>query len=111
MKIVEISDMKGGWFIGAFEPTVLSTSQFEVGVKTYSKGEYHAPHFHKIATEINYLISGKIIANKKEISVGQIFIFEPYEIAECEFLEDTQILVVKVPSSEGDKYETINEEN
>jgi quercetin dioxygenase-like cupin family protein len=111
MKVLEMSEMKGGWFIGDFEPTIFPTKDFEVGVKTYFQGEYHAPHYHKIATEINYLISGKIIANEKEIIPGQIFIFEPYEIAECEFLEDTQILVVKVPSAKGDKYETTDEKN
>jgi hypothetical protein len=106
MKVLEISEMKGGWFIGGFEPTVYSTNDFEVGVKKYTKNEYHAPHYHKIATEINYLISGKLMANEKEIFPGQIFIFEPYEIADCKFLEDTEILVVKVPSAKGDKYET-----
>lgn len=97
--------MKGGWFIGDFEPSLLKTKDFEVAVKKYEKGEYHAPHHHKIATEINYLIKGTVKANHKLIQPGQIFIFEPYEIAECEFLEDVEILVIKTPCAPGDKYE------
>jgi quercetin dioxygenase-like cupin family protein len=104
LKIVNIEEMKGGWFIGDFKPTVFSTKNFEIGVKTYEKGEYHAPHYHKVATEINYLISGTIDANGSIIHSSQIFIFEPNEVAECKFLTDCQILVVKVPSEKGDKY-------
>ena len=105
MKIENISQMKEGWFIGNFEPSLLKTDEFEVAIKKYSKGEYHAPHHHKIATEINYLIRGLVNANYKTIQPGQVFIFEPYEIAECEFLEDTEILVIKTPCVPGDKYE------
>lgn len=104
MKIENVSQMKGGWFIGDFEPSLFKTKDFEVGIKTYEKGEYHAPHHHKIATEINYLVSGILKANGKLIQPGQVFIFEPYEIAECEFLENCQIVVVKTPSVSGDKY-------
>lgn len=111
MKIESISQMKGGWFIGDFEPSLFKTKDFEVGVKTYEKGEYHAPHYHKIATELNYLISGMVKANGTLIQPGQIFIFEPHEIAECEFLTDCQILVVKTASEKGDKYEITDEKN
>jgi hypothetical protein len=104
MKIDSISQMTGGWFIGDFEPSVVK-AEFEVGVKKYTKGEFHAPHHHKIATEVNYLISGMLKANGKIIQPGQIFTFEPYEIAECEFLEDCEIVVVKTDSIQGDKYE------
>ena len=105
MKIENISQMKDGWFIGDFEPSLHKTKDFEVAVKKYAKDEYHAPHHHKIATEINYLIKGLVKANGKMIQPGQIFIYEPYEIAECEFLEETEILVVKTPCVAGDKYE------
>lgn len=106
MKVESISQMTGGWFIGNFEPSVYK-ADFEVGVKTYSEGEFHAPHHHKIATEINYLIRGHLKANGVLIQPGQIFVFEPYEIAECEFLSDCEILVVKTASVKGDKYDSI----
>jgi quercetin dioxygenase-like cupin family protein len=104
MKIADIQEMKGGWFVGNFEPTLFSAN-FEVAVKKYKKGEFHAPHFHKIATEINYLISGRILANGTLIEPGQIFAFEPNEVASCEFVEDCELVVVKSVSVLNDKYE------
>ena len=105
MIVRNINEMKDGWFVGNFYPTVYDTARFEVGVKSYSKGEYHAPHYHLVATEINYLISGKMKANGTSIEPGQIFVFDPGETAECEFLEDCQLVVVKTASVKGDKYE------
>jgi len=105
MRVTNMMEMKHGWFIGDFEPSVFRTRDFEVGIKTYSKGENHSPHYHKIATEINYLIRGLLKANNQIVQVGQLFIFEPDEIATCEFLTDCEILVVKTPSIIGDKYE------
>ncbi len=105
MKIENISSFKDGWFIGEFEPSILRTKDFEIAIKKYTKGEYHAPHHHKIATEVNYVIKGMVNANGELIQPGQIFIFDPFEIAVCEFLSDTEIVVIKTPSVVGDKYE------
>jgi hypothetical protein len=107
MKITNITEMSGGWFIGNFEPSLYKTENFEVGIKKYTKGEYHAPHHHKLSTELNYLIKGMMKANGKLIQPGQIFIFDNFEIAECEFLEDCELVVVKTASVQGDKYENI----
>lgn len=35
LKVHQLADMKGGWFVGYFNPTVISTSDFGVGVKVY----------------------------------------------------------------------------
>ena len=104
MEIKNINEMKGGWFVGNFQPSIFNAN-FEVGVKKYKKGEFHAPHFHKIATEINYLISGNMLANRKLIKPGEIFTFEPNEVASCEFLEDCELVVVKSVSVINDKYD------
>lgn len=104
MQIYNISDFKGGWFIGNFEPTVLKTSQFELGVHTYSAGYIGQKHYHKLSNEYNYIVSGKVFVNNKQLGPGNMFIFEPYEISECEFLEDTTIVVVRDHSDSNDKY-------
>ena len=39
MKKAKLSDMKGGWFIGNFEPSLYKTNDCEVAVKTYKKGD------------------------------------------------------------------------
>jgi hypothetical protein len=105
MKIYNIRDMVGGWFIGDFEPSVVCLKEFEVGVLTHKKDEVWPTHHHKIATEINCLLTGKMIIQDKEINVGDIFVLEPMEIADPKFLEDCKVLVVKIPSVIGDKYE------
>jgi hypothetical protein len=43
-----------------------------------------------------------------ELNRGDIFIFEQYDIADPVFLEDCELIVVKVPSIKNDKY-TVDE--
>lgn len=104
MDIFKIKDMKGGWFVGNFEPVAYKTKDFEVGVKTHPKGEKWDIHYHKIATEINYLIQGKMILQDTELNSGDIFVLHPNEIANPIFLEDCTIVTVKSVSEIGDKY-------
>lgn len=105
MNIYKISDMKGGWFCGDFEPSVYKTKDFEVCYKVHAKGEKWPTHFHKEATEINYLIRGNMIIQNNKLTAGDIFIILPNEIADPIFLEDCELIVVKTPSVKGDKYE------
>lgn len=104
MDISNIEKMKGGWFIGNFEPSVFKTELFEVGTKLHKKGEKWPVHFHKKATEITYVVKGKMKIQNKIVSSGDIFLIKPYEVADPEFLEDTYVLVVKTPSCLEDKY-------
>jgi quercetin dioxygenase-like cupin family protein len=104
MKLLNLKDMTRGWLIGDFEPSILRTQGFEVGVLTHKKGEEWAEHYHKIATEYNVLIKGKMTLNGILINEGDIFILIPNETALPEFLEDCTVLCVKVPSVIGDKY-------
>lgn len=104
MIINKLKDMTKGWFIGNFEPSVLKTEIFEVGLLERKKGK-DIKHYHKIATEITCLISGSMIINGVKLQQGDIFILEPYMISESEFYEDSKLVVVKIPSVIGDKYE------
>jgi len=99
-----MKDMVGGWFVGNFEPTVYKTSEFEVCFKEHTAGEKWDKHYHKLGTEINYLVEGKMIIQNKELNTGDIFIIYPNEIADPIFLEDCKVLIVKTPSITGDKY-------
>ena len=104
MTIQKLSDMTRGWFIGNFDPSVIKTEQFEVGSSVHPKGQKWDVHYHKVATEITYLISGRMRIQDKEIVAGDLFVIPPYEIADPEFLEDCHVLIVKIPSVIGDKY-------
>jgi len=104
MKVSKISDMTRGWFIGNFEPSIYKTTHLEVGILTHRKGEQWAAHYHKLGTEYNVLVSGSMKVCDTELTAGDIFVIEPYEIADPIFHEDCTIVCVKLPGNTGDKY-------
>ena len=105
MKLAKLEDMFKGWFVGNFDPTLLRTNDVEVAVKSYNKGDYEAKHFHKIATELTVIISGRVRMNGIEYGKGDIIVMEPNEATDFECLEDgTQNVVVKIPGAINDKY-------
>jgi len=105
MKTHKLSEMYRGWFIGDFEPSILRTEQFEVGYLSHAKGENWPTHFHLKHAEFNLLVSGQMKIQGKNLFSGDIFILQPGEISDPEFITDCQIVCVKFPSVPGDKYE------
>ncbi len=103
MKVTSLANFKNGWFVGNFEPSMFKTEQFEVGIIHHKKGEEWPCHYHT-GTEINYLVSGKIRMHGQVLFTGDVFMFEPYEVADPEFLTDCTVVVIKTPSMPGDKY-------
>lgn len=104
MKIANLSEMKGGWFIGDFLPTLVKTQAVEVGVKKYAKGDYAEKHHHKIATEITVLLSGSVRMNDHIYHADDIIVIEPGESTDFLALEDVITVVVKLPGAVNDKY-------
>lgn len=104
MKVAKLEDMVKGWFVGNFDPTLIKTNDVEVAVKEYKKGDYEEKHYHKIATEITVIVSGKVKMNGIEYSKGDIIVIEPNEATDFEALEDTVNTVVKFPGANDDKY-------
>jgi quercetin dioxygenase-like cupin family protein len=96
--------MKGGWFVGDFEPTAYKTPAAEVCFKQHHKGEDWPAHYHAVGTEINLLVRGTMRANGHVLEEGDIFVVDPGEVIAPEFLSDCELVVVKVPSLPGDKY-------
>ncbi|MBP9838871.1 MAG: hypothetical protein KBC84_09170 [Proteobacteria bacterium] len=104
MDVNNIKDFKIGWFIGNFEPTLFKTKDFEIAHHLYPKGMKSTPHTHKIATEVNYIVRGSLIATGQQLRSGDMFTYYPNEISEVEFLEDTDLIIIKFPSIPEDKY-------
>jgi quercetin dioxygenase-like cupin family protein len=94
-----------GWFVGNFKPTALSTGDVEVAVKSYFAGETEDAHFHKIATEVTLVLSGRVEMCGQEWGPGSILVLKPGEITAFKALEDSINVVVKVPGALNDKYE------
>jgi hypothetical protein len=97
MKMDRIERMVRGWFVGGFEPTAHHTMEFEVGYRVHPAGSKEL-HYHTRVKEINLMITGRMTLQGREIVPGDIFVIEPWEITKAEFLEDSGIVCVKVPS-------------
>lgn len=110
MKTAKLADMTKGWFIGNFDPSLIKTNAVEVAVKNYKKGEHEQAHFHKIATEITVIISGRVRMFGKEWMSGDIIVVEPGDATDFEALEDSVNAVVKIPGANNDKY-LVEEQN
>ena len=104
MRTARLDDMKMGWFVGNFEPTLYQTNDCEVAVKKYKKGDHDKKHYHKIATEITAVVQGKVRMSGNEYGAGDIIIIEPGEATDFTALEDTMNVVVKIPGANHDKY-------
>lgn len=104
IKVFKLGDMKNGWFIGDFLPSLFKSSHFEVAVKEYPKGSFEPKHFHKIATEITVIAVGLVRMNGKEYTKGDIIVIEPGISTDFEALENSITTVVKIPSASNDKY-------
>jgi len=96
--------MKGGWFIGNFEPSLFPTNDVEVAIKRYAAGAYEASHYHKIATEYTVIIEGEVEMSGKRFVKNDIIIISPNEATDFRVLKDTITAVVKVPGANNDKY-------
>lgn len=104
MKMAKLQDMKNGWFIGNFTPTLWATNDVEVAVKRYCAGDAEQAHYHKVATEFTVIVSGRVRMNGVEYVEGDIVVMEPGDITDFEALADTVNVVVKIPGANDDKY-------
>lgn len=103
MIVARIEDTEKGWFIGDFPKAIYQSKDFEVSWRIHPAGEKWDLHYQEKADEINLLISGKMILNGVTLNSGDIFILEPYEITDVQFIEDCSVVCVKTPSLPNDK--------
>ncbi|MBO2927894.1 MULTISPECIES: cupin domain-containing protein [Pseudomonadaceae] len=104
MNSAKLSDMVKGWFVGGFKPTAFNTQACEVAVKHYKAGDSEAAHYHKIATEITLVLSGKVSMRGEIWQEGDIVVLEPGDVTAFEALTDSTTVVVKTPGALNDKY-------
>lgn len=109
MKTFKLENMKKGWFVGDFIPTVYPTQQCEVAVKRFRVGDRESEHYHKLATEITVVVSGKVMMFNREWGPNDIVVAEPYDVTGFEALTDVVLAVVKIPGLLNDKYEKHHE--
>lgn len=106
-KVIEfrtLDEFSGGWFVGAFTPSLFHTTAFEVAVQHFSAGEKSLIHVHRIAEEITVVVSGEATLNGRRIYPGSIVRVPAGVAAGFEAVTDVTTVVVKMPSVPGDKY-------
>ncbi len=104
MKVFQLDNMTGGWFVGDFSPTVFKTKDCEVALKEYSAGDYENRHHHKEAIEITLIAKGKVEMNGETFEEGAIILLDRNESTDFKSLTDSITVVFKSPSVTNDKY-------
>ncbi|MES3576144.1 hypothetical protein [Enterobacter cloacae] len=99
-----LSNMIGGWFVGAFTPAALSIPDVEVAVQHFPAGYRGEAHHHQVATEVTLLISGRARMANCALVAGDILTLLPGTSSYFEALEDCVTVVVKHPGVLNDKY-------
>jgi mannose-6-phosphate isomerase-like protein (cupin superfamily) len=100
----QLGQFTKGWFVGNFSPTILPSNDVEVAVKHYRAGESEAAHYHKVATELTLIVSGRVRMSGEEVGPGEIIRIEPGQATDFVPLTDATTVVVKMPCVSGDKY-------
>lgn len=89
--------------IGDFSPSLLRTSDYEVGYKHFNQGDEEPEHIQLVATEISLITRGLCVLGGKVLRPGDICRINPGEKSSFSALEDCELLVVKFPSMPADK--------
>lgn len=101
--ISHLDEFTRGWLFGDFQPALVRTTAFEVCLTRHAKGELGQPHFHAESTEYNVIVSGRALVSGCELGSDAIFVYCAGEVCDVTFLEDTTLLVVRMPSKPHDK--------
>ena len=108
MKRYDSTEFISGWIIGNFLPSIHHNENFEIAVKRYNQGDTEGRHFQLTATEITFVVSGKIRMNNEVLVENQIIELQPLEEFEFEALEKSVVVCIKYPSLPEDKVISTN---
>lgn len=91
-----------GWFVGGFPEAAHQTDHAEVCYCVEKPGT-GIKHYHTVCTETVLIVSGKVTCQGKEYTDGDILVFEPGDINDCIYVEETVMIGVKTPAGKDDK--------
>ena len=104
MKQSNINNFRGGWFVGDFEPSIFKNPFFEVAHHSHKKNDATFPHYHQVTNELNYIVRAEMMVDKNHLKAGDMWIYEPWDISDVEFLEVSDLMIIRWPSIPSDKY-------
>lgn len=111
MNKLSLNNMIRGWFCGNFEPSLIKSDKFEIGIKRYKAGDKENQHYHKQTKEITVIISGQVRMNNIEYGQDDIVIIDKFESTDFEALTDAVTCVVRDGSFNNDKYLGVYDKN
>ena len=103
MERLNLESYFNGWIIGDFNPSVMRTPEIEVGVKNFLVGEKEPEHYQKLASEVTFVLKGRIRMGNQVMASGEGLMVKPEEVLDFEALEDSIVLAIKFPSLPDDK--------
>lgn len=99
----KIDEFVKGWLVGNFSPALVASTEIEVGVKWFKKGESEPPHFQRVAIEHTLVVSGRCRIGGDGFREGDIVTINPGELADFVAESDCVVLAIKTPSLPDDK--------
>lgn len=108
MRRHRLGEFTKGWFIGNFNPSILKSSEVEVGVKFFEAGSLEPVHHQLTATEVSVLIFGRVRMGNIWLEPGDIVEIAPGIDCDFEAITDAALVVVKSPSLPDDKVLGLN---
>lgn len=103
MERLNLESYVNGWIVGDFNPSVMRTSEIEVGVKKFLLGDKEQEHYQKLASEVTFVLRGRIRMGNQFMAPGEGLLVKPEEVLDFEALEDSIVLAIKFPSLPDDK--------
>ncbi len=112
--ISDFSETKGyfiGRFLGEKGFSDLETEEVEIAWKTLpTEFGVEKEHLHKKGVEINIVISGKykVLVNEVEVEISKgefLVVYPETKLKNLSAEENTELIVVKSPSVEADKFD------
>ncbi len=91
-----------GWFVGQFPEAAHYSELAEVCYCIEQPGQ-GPRHYHSRCTETVLIVRGQVCCQGQIYTDGDILVFEPGDINDCEYLTETVMVGVKTPAGADDK--------
>jgi hypothetical protein len=91
-----------GWFVGPFEGAAIHSNDVELAIADWPVGPIPA-HYHSRSVEAIVIISGRCIVQGQEIGPNEMFVLDPGDVNDSNFLEPSKVLAIKMPAGANDK--------
>ena len=104
MEIKNLHDYKYGFITGTLFQNDINNDNNSVAVQRYKKNQIMAFWYRKIDTEYYVVINGKVSVDGAVYGKDSVIIYGPTDVRKMIFLEDTDLLVIRIPGTTGDYY-------